>query len=733
MILRMSEPMHSALWLVVSGLAAGLLGGPPAEAAGPGVLRAARSENGRFELRVEPARRGQERPCRATLMQRGGAGATGEHVVWQAELVNETGPVHGFIRDDGRFVITLDEYRRGGAAHALVIYGENGEKHAELELPQLLSGPDWRQVRARRGSIEWLRGAKFSFEADGSQFVIRLHWEREIRVDLERGEVIGRPANAADEELPAEVLAALAEAEAGEGGDELTQEELAELSPEELAELIAQSDPQHDAAGHATIQEVLDQAMSEALDESVPPSLEAALDRIRQQYAQELAGEAQALAEEAAPSFPPAGISDSVGVPVPQPDPADPVDYLAWANEHTQTVGPSAEWLYEAAAASLVPFDGDEELLNAAMAGDPDALLSPEVTAYLEANAAAVATARAALALDYRGITLHSEGGPMFGVLLPNLGKMREIARLTTMQGELAEANGDMAAATSAFVDTLAFGAHQGQGTTLIENLVGVAIQNLGSERLLDSLASAGDGQLDYVALAQRVERSYAPVRPITQNIQFERAMLLDSIQRSFEMNPQTGHYRVSEQGVRHMNDVLGMGGDNPAGEIMFMTYLGAAGFEEMTQSVNQHYDRLTEAAALPYQEGRQAYDDLEQLASDPIWRATNPLLATLTPSLSRVSFFSARAEATRRGTILVTQLKAYRQQHGRYPDSLGELVNSGGNEQLVIDPFTNAPFAYIPGEEDFTLYSLGANGVDDGGQHDAKAESGDVRYWPRR
>ena len=40
--------------------------------------------------------------------------------------------------------------------------------------------------------------------------------------------------------------------------------------------------------------------------------------------------------------------------------------------------------------------------------------------------------------------------------------------------------------------------------------------------------------------------------------------------------------------------------------------------------------------------------------------------------------------------------------------------------------------FVYHADGEDFTLYSLGGNGVDDGGIHDRSGDTNDVLFWPR-
>ena len=129
-----------------------------------------------------------------------------------------------------------------------------------------------------------------------------------------------------------------------------------------------------------------------------------------------------------------------------------------------------------------------------------------------------------------------------------------------------------------------------------------------------------------------------------------------------------------------------------------------------------------------PYQDGRAAFRDLEEGIQDPDFSIRNPLLATLMPSFGRAVKTEFMSESNRRATMLVAQLKAYRQQYGVYPDSLDVF----GDAEMTIDPFTDHSFAYRPEADDFVLYSLGVDGVDDGGVHDGRGETNDLLFWPR-
>ena len=127
-------------------------------AAGP--LRAARSDNGRLVLKVDCGRPDQQppKPCRATLLAKGQRGKWERR--WSHDLVNAVAPLCAAVRDDGRYVATFDDYPVAGARHAVVIYGAAGVRLAEIGLAELLTGDDWRHVRATRQAVRWLNGAR---------------------------------------------------------------------------------------------------------------------------------------------------------------------------------------------------------------------------------------------------------------------------------------------------------------------------------------------------------------------------------------------------------------------------------------------------------------------------------------------------------------------------------------------------------------------------------------------
>ena len=170
-------------------------------------LREAKSANGRFVLRVDFGRATQNNPvpCRATLYAQDPNGQAAQR--WEAVLANDVAPSRAFVSDDGQYVVTLDEYRRGGARAALVIYGPDGGLLRHFLLSDLLGDEDWPHVKVEGNAVRWLDGATVGFSANGAQFDVKLAAGRALHIDLATLDIAGRASGSAS--VPAEVRALL--------------------------------------------------------------------------------------------------------------------------------------------------------------------------------------------------------------------------------------------------------------------------------------------------------------------------------------------------------------------------------------------------------------------------------------------------------------------------------------------------------------------------------------------
>ena len=411
---------------------------------------------------------------------------------------------------------------------------------------------------------------------------------------------------------------------------------------------------------------------------------------------------------------------------VPMPNAAEKVDYVAWLNRLGQLAGPDARPLYDSAIEKLWPWPGGAELLAAAARGEAVALSSPEMTTWLDANAEAIATFRNAAQYPAKGWSLHSANGTALAVELPDLAPLRALARATVVEGRQLAAAGEGAAAAECYLDVLAAGAHTGSGFTLIENLVGMAMQAPAAEALLDLQEGPAGDALDYAALARDAEAAYRPTRPAAEAIQGERALFMDAVQRVWDVDPQTGDCVLNAAKARDLLALVEGEHADAARQAEDLDRLKEIGYEQTVAIGAAYYDTLTAALALPYPESHPRIAEIESTLADN--ESAHPFLRRLTPSLERYGFLMTRGETTRAASLLVTHLHGYRQAHGEYPASLEVLAG----QSFVTDPFSAAPFVYRRAGDDFVLYSVGGNGVDDSGVHDRKAETNDLVFWPR-
>ena len=138
-------------------------------------------------------------------------------------------------------------------------------------------------------------------------------------------------------------------------------------------------------------------------------------------------------------------------------------------------------------------------------------------------------------------------------------------------------------------------------------------------------------------------------------------------------------------------------------------------------------------AAELPYNE---AIPALETLEAHQIFNLTDgPLGLSSVSSPTRVYEIVVRKTASRRAAVVMVALSAYRHDHGRHPLSLDALRERGYLETIPLDPFVARPLRYRQEDHQFILYSVGPNGIDDGGKRQTnQAMADDLSYSrPRR
>ncbi|MHC4527204.1 MAG: hypothetical protein ACYS29_04930 [Planctomycetota bacterium] len=83
-------------------------------------------------------------------------------------------------------------------------------------------------------------------------------------------------------------------------------------------------------------------------------------------------------------------------------------------------------------------------------------------------------------------------------------------------------------------------------------------------------------------------------------------------------------------------------------------------------------------------------------------------------------------------GCVASLKILCFKLDKGRFPHNLQDLLASGYFEELPMDPYSDGPLVYRRLDDDFMLYSVGADFDDDGGIPSERARSGgDLVFWP--
>jgi hypothetical protein len=136
--------------------------------------------------------------------------------------------------------------------------------------------------------------------------------------------------------------------------------------------------------------------------------------------------------------------------------------------------------------------------------------------------------------------------------------------------------------------------------------------------------------------------------------------------------------------------------------------------------------DRAIADASLPYRRAGHAEDALGDRVRTHRGIPAPLLTAILFPVYSRSHAARDRAIATLGLIETALLLKAYRAEHGGYPQSLQQLSGIAGHP-LPVDPFSGKPFVYHREGAGFVIYSWGPNLKNDGGKVGTIADEGDI------
>ena len=408
----------------------------------------------------------------------------------------------------------------------------------------------------------------------------------------------------------------------------------------------------------------------------------------------------------------------------PAPDPRDLIDYAEYmellALNRLGTDENAADY-YEFASDYLTSYVGDDEAFDAALKEPWTEEQFPDVNDWLNANVMPLENFVRGSTLEKYHARYQYDDGDLIMMRLPALAPIRGLSKASVMESNRLLAHGQAEEAFGLAGQVIRAGAHQDQGFTLIERLVGASVRNLAYKQLARIAASESAQSMDFSQAAQQLAESDPPIPDFSEATEFERLFFKDVMQRSWHPDPETGELTFDVERLDMFAEWTGWELDPQERESA-----ESLDHEETYQAGMAFYDRMSQYMRQPYHLTR---DNPPDPANDPAIQS-NPLLREVIPNLTRCRFAQARSRTLQSGTHTLYQVKAFEQANGRLPDSLDELSEGAASHRT--DPFSGRDLIYERTEDGFRLYSTGPDGVDGGGAHDNRCrEGGDYVFWP--
>ncbi len=349
----------------------------------------------------------------------------------------------------------------------------------------------------------------------------------------------------------------------------------------------------------------------------------------------------------------------------------------------------------------------------------------PDVAGWLKWNEKSLAVlTQASRRPKYFNPKISKSGAPrLINSLLPTIQKCRAVALALVTRAMLRAGEGDVDGAWGDMKTCRRLGRHVASGGTLIEMLVGIAMEVIATNSelvLIDRVPPSSKRSLVWLKELRELPQASS----LADSLDLcERMMLLDAF------------FSVISAGFESIDRGIGSGNSEPSFWKPYVTR--SIDWDPALRSANRMYDRLVATARLGDRaervaEFRRIVDDLKLGKSttanlNPIQRSLmsdsergeaigNLLLGLLLPALDKMLDAVDRNEQMLRNVQVALALSAYRADHKAYPTRLDALLPTY-LDAIPNDIFSRQPLIYRLQNQGYLLYSVGQNGMDDGGQ----------------
>ena len=310
---------------------------------------------------------------------------------------------------------------------------------------------------------------------------------------------------------------------------------------------------------------------------------------------------------------------------------------------------------------------------------------------------------------------------------LPNLSEFRNFARVLRWRAWLRAEQGRYEDAFDDMKSCYRFGQQLKGDKTLIEQLVGIAIEALAVHTIRDVL---GRDQINSAVLAvlQKDFEQTTAGEDFAMSMKIEKLCAYDGIQRCFTEDRLSGGH-LYLKGFQKIGGNYGFESSRKGKEWAELLHIlfTHPNKKESRETADRFYAFIDKMAGKTPNQLRADGIDIEKETMKII--KPNILLKVLTPAFSRLYAINYQLKTDTQALITTIAVLRYSQEKGGYPAGLDELIAAGYLKELPMDPYSDKPLVYHGTDDGFTLYSVGKNFKDDDGEM-SKDEKGRVRLW---
>ena len=267
--------------------------------------------------------------------------------------------------------------------------------------------------------------------------------------------------------------------------------------------------------------------------------------------------------------------------------------------------------------------------------------------------------------------------------------KLRHLGRLLMMEGTVKSAAGNWFGAANSDVDAIELGVDINQGAPLLENTDGTSCEALGRANLWDSIDHLNAAQVH--AITSRLNSLLQRKMTYGAMLMEEKWFGIDLRLRTLSSKPNIMSIIWSKQAV--------------------------------IRSYAKYMDSMIAQSALPFSQSRL-----------PLPSPRDPWNAMWGPIYERAKFPFWRNDTEDSLLLTTLALRAYFRDHNAYPNSLNNLIPTY-LKSIPVDPLGTGPFKYRTTGKSYLLYSIGPDGVDNGGKpidDPTRVTSPRARYFAR-